>query len=93
MARQWRAELIDIKEVSYEFVKRQMDQGVHEASFMSGLIDADESDATAKDINKWSAMSLYAAGADTVSLFRLPILAGFLMASRPCRPLQPFIWR
>lgn len=65
IARQWRAELIDIREIAYEFVKHQMAQGVHEASLMSGLIDADESDATVKDINKWSAMSLYAAGADT----------------------------
>ncbi|KAI1420434.1 putative cytochrome P450 oxidoreductase OrdA-like protein [Xylaria sp. FL1777] len=64
-ARQWESELLCVTDVPYTFVKHQMAQGNYETSFMSRLIEAGDSDPEASDINKWSAMSLYAAGADT----------------------------
>ncbi|KAI0813661.1 putative cytochrome P450 oxidoreductase OrdA-like protein [Xylaria sp. FL0064] len=64
-ARQWGSELMCVTNVPYTFVKHQMAQGTYETSFLSGLIEAGDSDAEADDINKWSAMSLYTAGADT----------------------------
>ncbi|RWA10840.1 hypothetical protein EKO27_g4261 [Xylaria grammica] len=64
-ARQWESELMCVTDIPYTFVKHQMAQGKHETSFMSRLIEAGDSDPEASDINKWSAMSLYAAGADT----------------------------
>ncbi|KAI0427566.1 putative cytochrome P450 oxidoreductase OrdA-like protein [Xylaria sp. FL1042] len=64
-ARQWGSELMCVTDVPYTFVKHQMAQGTYETSFLSRLIEAGDSDPEANDINKWSAMSLYTAGADT----------------------------
>ncbi|KAK5630396.1 hypothetical protein RRF57_006111 [Xylaria bambusicola] len=65
-ARQWGSELMRVTDVPYTFVKHQMAQGTYQASFLSRLIEAGEdSDPEVNDINKWSAMSLYSAGADT----------------------------
>lgn len=67
-ARQWGSELMRVTEMPYTFVKHQMAQGSYQTSFLSRLIEAGEdSDPEVNDINKWSAMSLYSAGADTVS--------------------------
>ncbi|KAI1814974.1 putative cytochrome P450 oxidoreductase OrdA-like protein [Poronia punctata] len=64
-ARQWGAELTNITEVPYAFVKHQMAQGNHETSFLARLIETGESDPETVETYKWSASSLYTAGADT----------------------------
>ncbi|KAI0400732.1 putative cytochrome P450 oxidoreductase OrdA-like protein [Xylaria palmicola] len=65
-ARQWAAELVGVTDIPYQFVKHRMAQGRHEASFLSRLIEANgDSDPEVSHTNKWSAMSLYSAGADT----------------------------
>lgn len=67
LARQWGTELIDVVEKPYAFVKHQMAEGKNETSFMSRLLEAGDLDPEVDFTNKWSAMSLYTAGADTVS--------------------------
>ncbi|KAI2466346.1 putative cytochrome P450 oxidoreductase OrdA-like protein [Annulohypoxylon bovei var. microspora] len=65
LARQWGTELVDVLEKPYAFVKHQMAQGKNEASFLSKLLEAGDLGPEANSMNKWSAMSLYTAGADT----------------------------
>ncbi|KAI1444238.1 putative cytochrome P450 oxidoreductase OrdA-like protein [Annulohypoxylon stygium] len=65
LARQWGTELIDVVEKPYAFVKHQMAEGKNETSFMSRLLEAGDLDPEVDFTNKWSAMSLYTAGADT----------------------------
>lgn len=67
IAREWGAALTELTEKPYAFVKHQMAQGKDHQSFLSRLLEAGDSDAEEKSTNKWSALSLYAAGADTVS--------------------------
>ncbi|KAK7900779.1 hypothetical protein LTR67_003063 [Exophiala xenobiotica] len=64
-AKQWGAELSDVAERPYAFVKHQMAQGKSQSSFLSQLLEQGDSDPEEKFTNKWSAMSLYTAGADT----------------------------
>ncbi|KAH7308648.1 putative cytochrome P450 oxidoreductase OrdA-like protein [Stachybotrys elegans] len=64
-AREWGGALTQVTERPYAFVKHQMAQGAHEASFLSQLLEAGDEDPEEKWTNKWSAMSLYTAGADT----------------------------
>ncbi|KAI1412256.1 putative cytochrome P450 oxidoreductase OrdA-like protein [Hypoxylon sp. FL1857] len=65
LGRQWGAELTDVAEKPYAFVKHQMAQGQNEMSFLSRLLEAGQSDPEKQFADKWSAMSLYTAGADT----------------------------
>ncbi|KAI0854591.1 cytochrome P450 [Xylaria cubensis] len=65
LAREWASELSDITEKPYAFVKHQMAQDKHETSFLSRLIETGDTDTEKNEIDKWSAMSLYTAGADT----------------------------
>lgn len=65
-AKEWSAAVTDVTERPYAFTKHQMAQGQHETSFLSQLLEAGDSTAEEKWVNKWSAMSLYTAGADTV---------------------------
>ena len=51
----------------YAFVKHQMREKRHKTSFLSQAIESIGSDAETEFIHKWSALSLFAAGADTVS--------------------------
>lgn len=53
-------------EQPYEFVKQQIRVGKHRTSFLSQAIETIGSDAKMEFIHKWSAMSMFAAGADTV---------------------------
>ncbi|KAH7139807.1 cytochrome P450 [Dactylonectria estremocensis] len=76
IARQWGAELIDVIEKPYAFVKHQMAQGKDNSSFLSRLLEAGDSTPDEKFTNKWSAMSLYTAGADTT----VSALACFFLA-------------
>ncbi|KAI0145193.1 cytochrome P450 [Xylariaceae sp. FL1272] len=64
-AQEWAAELLDIAEKPYAYVKYRMSTGTNKESFLSRLIDMESSNAEEIDTNKWSAMSLYSAGADT----------------------------
>lgn len=73
LALQWGSELRDVTEKPYAFVKHQKAMGKSQTSFLSRLIEAGDEDPQDKFSNKWSAMSLYVAGADTVSL---PLLLG-----------------
>lgn len=66
-AREWGSELADVTEKPYVFVKHQMARGQNNESFLAQLLERGDSDAEEKWTNKWSAMSLYTAGADTVS--------------------------
>ncbi|KAI1209572.1 putative cytochrome P450 oxidoreductase OrdA-like protein [Annulohypoxylon truncatum] len=65
LARQWRAEVMDVLEKPHAFVKHQMAYGKNEISFLSRLLEAGNLDPDVEYTNKWSAASLYAAGADT----------------------------
>jgi hypothetical protein len=65
-AKQWGAELRAVTEQPYAFVKHQLARGSSDKSFLSRLLEAGDDDAEEKFTNKWSAMSLYTAGADTV---------------------------
>jgi hypothetical protein len=66
-ARQWGAELTQVAEKPYAFVKQQLARGKDDKSFLTRLLEAGDSTDEEKWTNKWSAMSLYTAGADTVS--------------------------
>ncbi|KAK7427395.1 hypothetical protein QQZ08_006164 [Neonectria magnoliae] len=65
IARQWKAELTHVTEKPYAFVKDQMVKGKDDSSFLSRLMERGDSSPEEKFTNKWSAMSLYTAGADT----------------------------
>ncbi|KAJ4396738.1 hypothetical protein N0V93_000959 [Gnomoniopsis smithogilvyi] len=65
LALQWGSELRDVTEKPYAFVKHQKASGKPQTSFLSRLIDAGDGNSSDDFINKWSAMSLYVAGADT----------------------------
>ena len=67
IAKEWSVALTEVTEKPYSFTKNQMAQGKHEPSFLSQLLEAGDSTDEEKWTNKWSAMSLYTAGADTVS--------------------------
>ncbi|KAH7374847.1 cytochrome P450 [Plectosphaerella cucumerina] len=64
-ARQWGAELTQVAEKPYAFVKQQLARGKNDKSFLARLLEAGDSTDEEKWTNKWSAMSLYTAGADT----------------------------
>lgn len=66
LAQRWGAELHDVTERPYAFVKHQMATGKAETSFLSQLIETSDETPFEKFVNKWSAMALYTAGADTV---------------------------
>jgi hypothetical protein len=57
-----------------------MSQGSNRTSFLSQLLEAGDETEEEKFTNKWSAMSLYTAGADTV---RIP--TALPLASLPSR--------
>jgi hypothetical protein len=50
----------------YEFVKQQMREKRHTTSFLSQAIESIGSDAEMEEIHKWTALSLFTGGADTV---------------------------
>ncbi|KAK5361817.1 hypothetical protein LTR20_009397 [Exophiala xenobiotica] len=83
-AKQWGAELTDVAERPCAFVKHQMAQGKSQSSFLSQLLEQGDSDPEEKFTNKWSAMSLYTAGADTT----VSSLACFFLAMTVCPEVQ-----
>ncbi|KAM0270336.1 hypothetical protein ACHAPA_003520 [Fusarium lateritium] len=78
LARQWSSELEDLLEKPYAFVKHQHSLGKTDKSFVTRLLEAGDSTAEEKLTNKWSAASLYAAGADTT----VSSLACFFLAMK-----------
>jgi hypothetical protein len=75
VARQWGASLTELTERPYAFVKHQIADGVNEPSFLSYLLKQPISSADELFTVKCSAMSLFTAGADTVSSWlRFPLL-------------------
>jgi hypothetical protein len=67
IARQYREQLNEATDKPYHFVKHMMAQGKFEVSFVSQLLENGDSTPEEKRRNKWASLSLYAAGADTVS--------------------------
>lgn len=67
-AKDWHATLQSIAERPYAFVKHQMAQGKDTSSFVSHLISGGDLTAEDEFNTKWSALSMYAGGADTVCL-------------------------
>ncbi|KAJ4005762.1 hypothetical protein NW752_011090 [Fusarium irregulare] len=65
LARQWASELHDVTEKPYAFVQHQIAHGKQDNSFLAQLLEAGDDSAEEKLTNKWSAASLYVAGADT----------------------------
>ncbi|KAL9563002.1 hypothetical protein ACKAV7_012744 [Fusarium commune] len=78
LAKKWSSELDDLTEKPYSFVKHQHASGKQDNSFVSRLLEVGDSTEEAKFTTKWSALSLYAAGADTtvssISLFFLAMI-------------------
>ncbi|KAM0229934.1 hypothetical protein ACHAPO_009656 [Fusarium lateritium] len=65
LARQWASELNDVAEKPYAFVQHQLAHGKQDKSLLAQLFEAGNATDEEKLTNKWSAASLYAAGADT----------------------------
>jgi hypothetical protein len=65
----WRETLADLVEKPYAFVRQQMAQGKNEPSYLSKLLENNNGNLSTEEdyAAKWSAASLYAGGADTVS--------------------------
>ena len=68
IGRLWGSTLSELTERPYAFVKQQMAEGVNEPSFLSDLLQEPISNADDLFTIKCSAMSLFTAGADTVSI-------------------------
>ncbi|KAF6802915.1 cytochrome p450 oxidoreductase [Colletotrichum musicola] len=65
IANDWHATLQSIAERPYAFVKHQMAQGKDTSSFVSHLISGGDLTPEEEFNTKWSALSMYAGGADT----------------------------
>ncbi|KAM5376056.1 hypothetical protein ACJA88_007167 [Fusarium oxysporum] len=78
LAKKWSSELDDLTEKPYAFVKHQHASGKQDNSFVSRLLEVGDSTEEVRFTTKWSALSLYAAGADTtvssISLFFLAMI-------------------
>ncbi|KAL1860863.1 hypothetical protein Plec18170_001377 [Paecilomyces lecythidis] len=64
-AAKWRNTLTEAAEKPFAFVKDQMARGQNEMSFLSRLLEQGDMTSEESFVVKWSALSLYAAGADT----------------------------
>ncbi|KAI1658689.1 cytochrome P450 [Daldinia decipiens] len=66
-AKIWKATLLEFVDKPNKFVHKRMAQGDHKPSFVSSLYEqaGDLATSDEEDLIKWSAVSLYAAGADT----------------------------
>ncbi|KAI2613241.1 cytochrome P450 [Hypoxylon sp. NC1633] len=66
-AKEWKATLLEFVNTPMQFVHTRIAQGDHEPSFVSSLYEnaGDRVINEEEDLIKWSAASLYAAGADT----------------------------
>lgn len=64
-ARRMAKQLMITTEWPYAFVKQQMREKKHKASYLSQVIDGGELNPVTEHAHKWSALSLYLGGADT----------------------------
>lgn len=66
IAQEWASTLTELTEKPYALVKQQMSQGRNQLSVLPALLEEENhKDEEEVFINKWTAMSLYTAGADT----------------------------
>lgn len=69
-ARLWKATLMEMAERPMQFVRKQMADNRHPPSYVSTLYEKVRAEGTVtqddEDLIKWTAASMYAAGADTV---------------------------
>jgi hypothetical protein len=67
-AQAWKANLENVVEKPYAFVRQQMDNGKYEPSYLSDLFKTGYPPAQSEEelVAKWTAGSLYTGGADTV---------------------------
>jgi hypothetical protein len=65
----WRKTMIDAVNTPFDFVKWQMAQRTNKPSYVSKLFAQNDGNLSLEEEHsaKWSAVSLYGAGADTVS--------------------------
>lgn len=69
LAREWRANLETVADKPYDFVKRRLEAGKYQPSYLSKLFQAGgypPVGSAEEVIAKWTAASLYTGGADTV---------------------------
>ncbi|KAG0700131.1 cytochrome P450 [Suillus ampliporus] len=64
-AREWRETVEEMADAPYKFVKDQMAAGIAPNSFTSDLLEGRTLSAEEDHVVKWSALSIYAGGADT----------------------------
>ncbi|KAG2353725.1 cytochrome P450, partial [Suillus spraguei] len=64
-AREWRQTLEEMVTTPYKFVRDQMAAGIARTSFTSNILEGPALSAEEDHVLKWSALSLYAGGADT----------------------------
>jgi len=76
IAREWRQTLVDMTEMSYEFVLDQMAKGTAVPNFVTNLLDGRKVSPEEADEIKWAASSLYSGGADTP----VSAMSSFLLA-------------
>ncbi|KAG1741078.1 cytochrome P450 [Suillus lakei] len=65
LAREWHQTLEEMVDRPYQFVKDQMAAGIAPMSFTSNLLEGRTLSVEEEHMVKWSAVSLYAGGADT----------------------------
>ncbi|KAG6898821.1 hypothetical protein C0993_003909 [Termitomyces sp. T159_Od127] len=68
-AKEWAATLAEMVEQPFTFVKKELAAGTAQNSFVSSLLAGKDVDHEKEFDIKWSALSLYAGGADTVGAF------------------------
>lgn len=101
-ARLWRQLLFTFTDAPYMWVKSQMSRGEYNHSFVSGLLEGKDrepgQDVTPHEeyIVRWSAASVYAGGADTVSFASQhpPVVDSSSkyvchLTKKYCRPYRP----
>ncbi|UKZ80869.1 hypothetical protein TrVFT333_008634 [Trichoderma virens FT-333] len=72
VAREWKNLLDASADIPYDFVKKQMEKGIHQTSYTSRLIDVFKSEGKEEDdeavqLIKWTAAVMFAGGADTTT--------------------------
>ncbi|KAL4249483.1 cytochrome P450 family protein [Abortiporus biennis] len=64
-AAEWNRTINEMADMPHEFTKSQMRKGIHVPSYTSILMETEENTPDKEEHIKWSAASIYAAGADT----------------------------
>lgn len=92
IAQAWKANLEAVAAKPYAFVRKQMEDGKYEPSYLSNLFKTSgypPAGSEEETVAKWTAASLYTGGADTVNL---PCGPGLYVAladqPRPCARMK-----